>query len=146
MASNSMQELEARILQLNSDRTRLIQEWAAAEQLRSRVDDLQHHFDKAREVVDGAGMLLHATALAMGYPDPGPEPGVLASLESLADRARRLQDGNQRLTAELAAVTQHRDQLAADLLAVHTSRSWRLGRALTWPVRVLTGRGRRATR
>jgi chromosome segregation ATPase len=112
--------------------------------LRCRAEELVENLDDLRGTVDRAQGVLRATATGMGFPLA--DPDLLASVETLANVAIRLQDGNNRLIAELEAVNDHREKLTADLLAITLSRSWRVGRALTWPVRTLFRRGRRAPR
>ncbi len=45
---------------------------------------------------------------------------------------------------ELAALRHHRDAVVADHLAVMSSESWRVGHAVTWPVRLFRGSPRGA--
>jgi hypothetical protein len=42
-----------------------------------------------------------------------------------------------RLASEFAAVDRHRQELIASINAIGASQSWRLGYALTWPIRVM---------
>jgi hypothetical protein len=56
------------------------------------------------------------------------------------DERERLRAANTALLEELYAVNRHRDELVTDLNAIWKSESWRLGRALTWPLRFLLRR------
>ena len=60
---------------------------------------------------------------------------------TLASQEReRLRDANATLLNELDAVNGHREELVDDLTAMRSSESWKIGRALTWPLRVILRR------
>jgi len=60
---------------------------------------------------------------------------------TLASQEREaLRDANATLLDELDAINGHRQELVADLTAMRGSESWKIGRTLTWPVRLLRRR------
>ena len=65
----------------------------------------------------------------------------LVTWVTLASQEReRLRDTNATLLNELDAVNGHREELVGDLTAMRGSESWKIGRALTWPVRLILRR------
>jgi hypothetical protein len=91
---------------------------------RGEIASARASHTEAREGADAA--IAAATALA----------------ESLWVQAEALQETSD----ELARVNHHRQELVEDINAICGSESWRVGHALTWPVRVFRRSGRREDR
>ena len=64
----------------------------------------------------------------------------------LTGRVTALEDQVAEGEAELSEQTKRAEEFARDLTAIVTSRSWRLGLTLTWPVRVLRAEARQSRR
>jgi hypothetical protein len=172
--ADEIARLESRVLALSVDRTRVVQKWAAveqalidqasaAEQQSAKVEDLRaswqqqladHAADVLRlheaarqEVADHAAEVqrLHEEARQRALRVDELQVALAEAVGAHEADRSALQAANHVLIAELAAVNEHRQRLTADLLAISSSESWRLGHVLTWPVRILPGR-RRARR
>lgn len=113
---------------------------AQAEGMASRIDEAQRLADTQTQFIHS----LRSIARELD-PEPAPDPLNEAALlnwaKAAVDERARLRTANAALLEELYAVNRHREELATDLNAIFASESWKLGRALSWPLRILLRRG-----
>lgn len=113
------------------------------EQLRSELAEAQH---RVLVQTDGAwGFLESLRSVAEDdHPDRSLHSLDEAQLLEWARRTRedrlQLRAANDALLTELAAVNRHRAELLGYLSSIWSCESWKIGRALTWPVRALRRR------
>ena len=107
---------------------------AQVERLMSEVAEAQR---AATEQMDGVESLRSVIREA----HPGAvldrlDQGELVSWAAgIIEERQRLHEANAALLEELNAVNRHREELVANLNEIWNSESWKLGRAVTWPVR-----------
>jgi chromosome segregation ATPase len=65
------------------------------------------------------------------------EDELLRWVEMTSKERKRLDAANADLLHELTTVNEHREELVGDINAICGSESWRIGRAVTWPLRAV---------
>jgi predicted nucleic acid-binding Zn-ribbon protein len=148
----SLRDLRGRALQGWADSERLVEQLAQTnaqldERYQTDVRRLLIELDTARGEVESA---------RSGYAEAREEADALlessaALSAALSERAREvdalvkassaLSAALNETAAELSRVDRHRTQLVADINAIGSSQSWRIGYAITWPVRALRRSG-----
>ena len=108
---------------------RLMSEVAEAQRSANEQMDTSSHCDWSCEKAHPGGV------------HERPDQAELVSwTRGTVEERERLREANAALLEELNAVNRHREELVADLNAIWNSESWKLGRAVTWPVRFVLRR------
>jgi hypothetical protein len=140
-------QLERLSAQLEEARRRAEESNERCEDFELRLGRISAQLEEAQrradEQTDAATRFLQSLRSALGGLDPDGDIGWLDETE-LVGRARmsaeernRLRESNGALLEELHAVNQHRAELVRDITSMRESESWRIGRVLTWPARLL---------
>ncbi len=147
-------QLDARLDELVAARRELAALGTERAALERTLHELEvERADTQRELLlerDRSLGFVHSLRSVVGdfHPEADPaafcEDELLGWARAIEHERERLREANDLLLAELAAVNRHREQLVAELSATRESESWKLGRVLTWPVRVGLRRDRKA--
>ncbi|HZT54468.1 MAG TPA: hypothetical protein VE995_08810, partial [Gaiellaceae bacterium] len=146
--------------ELEAERVEAGHALARARALEAERAEAEHELLLERDLRHG---FLHSLRALVGHfhPDADPaafgEPELVDWARTIEEERERLVEANEALLVELEAVNRHRERLVSELEAVNRHRealvfelsetrrseSWRIGRALTWIVRVGLRRDRR---